>query len=488
MQIKLIMSKNCLITSVGINSLHQKWIEGRCDFDLHLIVYDDSINNYLSDTPYIVHQCGYKLRNVYNYFLGHPDFLDKYDFFYMPDDDVEMSSSDINAIFEAMRKYNLKIAQPALKMSYFTWNHTQRDRYCRLRYTNFIEMMVPCFSKDALKKILFTFNENETGWGTDFHWHKLINASSTDMAILDEISIVHTRPIQSGQPKHFKELEEYQIKYGLTTNICFYDSELYDNCPFVCDRKSFIEMCALVESWIRTYNHSHKTFGRNGWFGLFEILYSYAQFSESQKLIDELFKLLNTAITKLAAIENDMTYSSGICGCCCLLEQMFQDGILEEGHSILKDVDSHIWRFYIENKSKLNFKELYGIGKYFHTKLQYKFAVGLKNACVDIASRMVYYIFDNKDDLNSETLEAILFIQRCGIDINDLLKTIEMHLHHNCTINMDYVYRDFILYALTNDDFYKIKVCEGLHYIQNQLMTQDDVLKLCKILRYKKNV
>ena len=84
-------------------------------------------------------------------------------------------------------------------------------------------MMVPCFSREALNKVLFTFNENETGWGTETHWAELINASQRDMAVIDEVSVVHTRPIQSGQAIHNRELAAYLRKYNLSTKVLHYD-------------------------------------------------------------------------------------------------------------------------------------------------------------------------------------------------------------------------------------------------------------------------
>ena len=80
-------------------------------------------------------------------------------------------------LFRMMRKYNLQIAQPALTNSYYTYPHTLRNKLCILHYTNFIEMMLPCFSKEALKEVLTTFNANESGWGVEWHWPLLINSN-----------------------------------------------------------------------------------------------------------------------------------------------------------------------------------------------------------------------------------------------------------------------------------------------------------------------
>ena len=169
------MSKrNCVISAVGKNSLHRMWTKGDEDFDLHLIVYDDSLEQFRHDAKYAYHIKGYKLKVIYKYLEANPQFKDMYDYFFLPDDDILMDTVTINALFEAMKRYDLKIAQPALRMSYYTWPHTLYDRYSKLRYTNFVEMMVPCFCREALQKVLFTFNENETGWGTETHWPLLM--------------------------------------------------------------------------------------------------------------------------------------------------------------------------------------------------------------------------------------------------------------------------------------------------------------------------
>lgn len=51
---------NCVISAVGRNSLHRMWLKGECNFDLHLVVYDDSIEEFRGDTEYICHIKGYK--------------------------------------------------------------------------------------------------------------------------------------------------------------------------------------------------------------------------------------------------------------------------------------------------------------------------------------------------------------------------------------------------------------------------------------------
>lgn len=44
--------KNCVISVVGESSLHKEWIRGICDFDLHLVVYDDSYAEFVNDMSF----------------------------------------------------------------------------------------------------------------------------------------------------------------------------------------------------------------------------------------------------------------------------------------------------------------------------------------------------------------------------------------------------------------------------------------------------
>ena len=71
--------RNCVISAVGKNSLHKMWTEGNGNFDLHLIVYDDSLELFCNDVEYICQIKGNKLKVIYKYFETHLHFKDMYD-------------------------------------------------------------------------------------------------------------------------------------------------------------------------------------------------------------------------------------------------------------------------------------------------------------------------------------------------------------------------------------------------------------------------
>lgn len=108
------MNKHCVLITIGASSLHRKWIKKKSLFDLHLIVYDDSYELFKNDSPYVTASKGYKFKLIYNCLYNNPDLIDQYDYFYMPDDDVSITSTNIQKLFRFMKKHQLVLAQPAI--------------------------------------------------------------------------------------------------------------------------------------------------------------------------------------------------------------------------------------------------------------------------------------------------------------------------------------------------------------------------------------
>lgn len=218
--------RNCVISAVGRNSLHRHWLEGADNnrsFDLHLIVYDNSFGTFYNDADYLSYKKGFKLKLVYDYLKMHPEYTDNYDYFFIPDDDILTSAMDIERLFEIMDAYHLHIAQPALRQSYYTHPLTLRKPLALLRYVNFVEMMLPCFSKKALMNVLESFNANESGWGVEYHWAKLIKSDKKDIAIIDAVAMQHTQPVKQGRTDNLMEMQTYITENRLSLKQDEYD-------------------------------------------------------------------------------------------------------------------------------------------------------------------------------------------------------------------------------------------------------------------------
>lgn len=481
-------TKNCVISAVGKNSLHKMWTEGNGDFDLHLIAYDDSLEQFRGDADFACHIKGYKLKVIYKYLEANPQFKDMYDYFFFPDDDIQMDAATINALFEAMCHYGLKIAQPALRMSYYTWPHTLYNRYSKLRYTNFVEMMAPCFSREALQKVLFTFNENETGWGTETHWPLLINATRRDMAIIDEVSVIHTRPIQSGQAIHNQELAAYLQKFGLVTKVEYYDViPAQTENKYCCDKTTFIDIRATLLHWIGSERISSRHIGEDGYFGYVHFLFLLAGITQSQKYADVAVNLLAKAQDGLGGVKDDMSFSHGITGCCWLIEYLAGENLLQEDpQEILAEADLHIQQYSESNTGELTFAEWAGIGKYYLVKFRNRPDSGNKEALQDVGRHIKAQLKQPQSfhDIRI-SLDALEILDECEDSIFDFARSLERSILQTDLSQVEQMYGLFRLCTIIHDEHLHICVRERMKNLVPQLMSLPDALMLAEILYYK---
>lgn len=124
-----------------------------------------------------------------------------YDYIALPDDDLMLTWRDWNQMFAVCRAYGLDLAQPALSPEgHVTHDITARDRRHTLRFTSFVEVMTPVFSRAALRLCAPTFKNAVAGFGLDNVWPKLLGGSGARdrIAIIDSINAVHTRPVGVG--------------------------------------------------------------------------------------------------------------------------------------------------------------------------------------------------------------------------------------------------------------------------------------------------
>lgn len=252
--------KNCVISVVGRNSLHKKWstCENRT-YDIHLIICDNCFNSYYNDADFLYYGKGEKMKLVHDYLYMFPQYLEWYDYFFLPDDDIFTSQETIEDLFNAMAMYKLQIAQPSLKSSFFTYPHTLQEHHSRVRYVNFVEMMIPCFSKKTLKKVLDSFSSQDFDLETTDYLAKLIGSNHKDMAILDEVSMVHVKPANNmsiGFQKFISSSNSGIEEYGYIANDD-YDLSVEDLALIHRQRKKIIEALFAVADIIKDRCDAH---------------------------------------------------------------------------------------------------------------------------------------------------------------------------------------------------------------------------------------
>ena len=189
--------KNLVIVRAGDTSLHEQWIDaaGERNWDMIVNYFGDDPDRFQSTEIPCVRSKSTKWPALQQLLMDLGAEVSRYEYVWFPDDDLSCTQTDINRLFDICRQYRLHLAQPALTPdSHFSHVLTLRNRSFTLRYSNFVEIMAPCFSIDFLQKAWPTFGEIQSGWGLDSLWPLLL-PDWKSIAIVDAVEVRHTRPV-----------------------------------------------------------------------------------------------------------------------------------------------------------------------------------------------------------------------------------------------------------------------------------------------------
>jgi hypothetical protein len=134
-----------------------------------------------------------------------------YEYILALDDDLLFRPGDVSRYFDICRANALYLSQPALLWrSHFSHYLTLRNPVCRLRKVTFIEVMAPCFSRLALRELRETFLYTKSTYGIDWAWSAEAGGRRS-FHMIDEIPMLHTRPIDRGQGAFYRKLREWGV-------------------------------------------------------------------------------------------------------------------------------------------------------------------------------------------------------------------------------------------------------------------------------------
>jgi Protein of unknown function (DUF707) len=194
-----------VLVRVGDTSLHAEWLRGAApdsrNWDLHLSYFDDRIFPF-PDRPSDVtlsFEKGTKATGTVTCLEKLGERVKTYDWVWLPDDDIEADLPTLNRFFDIVLDHDLDLAQPALGAgSYVSHDITVQRPHMKLRYTTFVEIMAPCFSKRAFGLCRPYLGATVTSWGPNHLFPRLLGYPERKIAIVDETPVVHTRPIAAG--------------------------------------------------------------------------------------------------------------------------------------------------------------------------------------------------------------------------------------------------------------------------------------------------
>lgn len=220
---------NLVIVRAGDGSLHNTWARDLPDsertWDLLVSFFGDDEATLTAPHEYMVRRKGRKYGPIFD--LWKSGDLPRMEHVWLPDDDVETSFSAINSMFEAMRRHHLAMAQPALSEDSFVSHDITRARpHLELRWTSFVEVMCPLFSRAAFERVVPTFEGAVTGWGLDFVWPALLGRPRNAIAILDSVVVKHRRPIaatydlDAAVAEKAAVLRRYDARQEMLTHAC----------------------------------------------------------------------------------------------------------------------------------------------------------------------------------------------------------------------------------------------------------------------------
>jgi len=164
---------NFVFSSVGDNTQFDSlWINDNMDYDIYVIYYGDDneiYNKYKSKVKFIEKRKGSKFQNFKYFYDNYRDIINRYERFFILDDDIIFNVTDINNMFKISKQYNLDICGPSfLPEGKIVHKITKHKPNVILTYTNFVEVNVPLFSKIALDKLMNILDYSLIGWGIDY--------------------------------------------------------------------------------------------------------------------------------------------------------------------------------------------------------------------------------------------------------------------------------------------------------------------------------
>lgn len=165
-------NENLVFTCAGNNTkFDELWLGENRKYDVWVVYYEDDneiYEKYKSKVDYIEKRKGAKFPNFHHIYKTKD--LSQYKRFFIIDDDIIISTEDINKMFQVSLECDLGICQPSFdSKSKLGWGFNKHNPEYYLRYSNFVEVNTPLFTKETLDKFMEYYSPDLLmDWGVDF--------------------------------------------------------------------------------------------------------------------------------------------------------------------------------------------------------------------------------------------------------------------------------------------------------------------------------
>jgi hypothetical protein len=202
------MKENLLFTSAGDNTkFYDLWCLEDRNYDIFICYYGDDDHKYQEYSDHYLKRKGSKMQNFHYVWNTYDDVLIKnYKNYYIVDDDIIISTNEINELFNLLNELNVWILQPSFSFkSHVSHGITKQKKDSKYRYTNFIEINTPFFSNYAITECMKVYDPILVGYGIDILFMWTLGTDKEDKyVIVDYISCVNPIRIK-------REIDKLQI-------------------------------------------------------------------------------------------------------------------------------------------------------------------------------------------------------------------------------------------------------------------------------------
>ena len=143
--------------------------------------------------------------------FGTPARRIPYRYVMLIDDDLRFAPGQVSRYFELCERNRLFLSQPAIAWGSNS-NHLINicNPLCTIRQVNFVEVMAPCFSRDALARLMPTFRITRCTWGIDYAWSSLLDGQGR-ISVVDAVPMDHTKPMDRAEGPFYRKLRSMGI-------------------------------------------------------------------------------------------------------------------------------------------------------------------------------------------------------------------------------------------------------------------------------------
>jgi hypothetical protein len=181
---------------VGDGETYLSWLNSNTKADFFVVYYGSDLVNYerlkqLARFSFL-DQSPSKFAKIYRYFSENQQLFTQYEYIWLPDDDIWITSKELNSFFQYAISKDLLISQPSVIGFGVRNQFKEHKQEIEIMYSDWVEGMAPFFNAKVLETCLETFSKSQTGWGIDHVWAALISCPRDRIAIVHKYYFVHT--------------------------------------------------------------------------------------------------------------------------------------------------------------------------------------------------------------------------------------------------------------------------------------------------------